>query len=348
MNKFFASLLALAVVVMVGCGSVAPYAATVNKERLTQGDLEGELDAITKNGDYVKLLEQGQPPVKVRGTGKGTFDPTFVARVLTREIFYRLVSDELARRNLKVDASALAAARQSVVQQVGGDTVLAKFPAGYRSSLERRTAELDTLTQALAKVNPVKAPDPRTFYEENKATYDTYACVSHILVKDKATADDLAARIGRGEDFATLARTQSIDNQGPGGGSAAKGGDLGCSDPAGYVPEFAAAVKAQAVGQVSAPVQTQFGFHVIKVTSRKVASYDDAKQQAQQAAGQGGSQKLQEWVTTALKKAKVKMNPKFGRFNKDKPVPQVEAPQAPATATPTTSPLAPAPQTPGG
>ena len=42
----------------------------------------------------MKLLEQGQPPIAVRGKGKGTFDQTFVARVLTREIFYRLVSDE--------------------------------------------------------------------------------------------------------------------------------------------------------------------------------------------------------------------------------------------------------------
>ena len=320
MNKFFASLLALAVVVVAACGSVTPYAATVNKDRLTQGDLEGELDAINKNDDYVKLLQGGQPPVTVRGKGKGTFDQTFVARVLTREIFYQLVSDELGRRKLKVNAAALNAAKQSVVQQVGGDKVLAKFPAGYRSSLERRTAELDTLTKALAKVNPVKAPDPRAFYADNKATYDTYACVSHILVKDKATADDLAARIGRGEDFAALARTQSIDNQGPGGGSAAKGGDLGCADPAGYVPEFAAAVKAQAVGQVSAPVQTQFGFHIIKVTARP-PTYEQVQaqveQQVQQEVQQASQGKLNTWLQDAVKKAKIKINPRYGTFSKN-------------------------------
>ena len=255
----------------------------------------------------------------VRGKGKGTFDPTFVARVLTREIFYQLVSDELGRRKLKVNAAALNAAKQSVVQQVGGDKVLAKFPAGYRSSLERRTAELDTLTKALAKVNPVKAPDPRAFYADNKATYDTYACVSHILVKDKATADDLAARIGRGEDFAALARTQSIDNQGPGGGSAAKGGDLGCADPAGYVPEFATAVKAQAVGQVSAPVQTQYGFHIIKVTARP-PTYEQVlpqvEQQLQQQVQQESQGALNTWLQDAVKKAKIKVNPRYGSFSK--------------------------------
>ena len=320
MNRFFASLLALAVVVVAACGSVTSYAATVNKDRLSQGDLEGELDAINKNDDYVKLLQGGQPPVTVRGKGKGTFDPTFVARVLTREIFYQLVSDELGRRKLKVNATALNAAKPSVVQQVGGDKVLAKFPAGYRSSLERRTAELDTLTKALAKVNPVKAPDPRAFYADNKATYDTYACVSHILVKDKATADDLAARIGRGEDFAALARTDSIDNQGTGGGSAAKGGDLGCADPAGFVPEFAAAVKAQAVGQVSTPVQTQFGFHIIKVTARP-PTYEQVQaqveQQVQQEVQQASQGKLNTWLQDAVKKAKIKINPRYGTFSKN-------------------------------
>src|SRR5205807_7910796 len=152
-NKLFASLLALvlAVVVLVGCGSVTPYAATVNTERLTHSDLESELAAISGNNDYVKLLEQGQPPIAVRGKGKGTFDQTFVARVLTREIFYRLVRDEIGRRKLTVDNATLGAARQSVVQQVGGDNVLAKFPTGYRTSLVRRTAELETLTKALAK-----------------------------------------------------------------------------------------------------------------------------------------------------------------------------------------------------
>jgi parvulin-like peptidyl-prolyl isomerase len=340
-NKLFASLLALAVVVLVGCGSVAPYAATVNTERLTQSDLENELDAITHNNDYVKLLEQGQPPIAVRGKGKGTFDQTFVARVLTREIFYRLVRDELGHRKLTVDKTTLDGARQSVVQQVGGDKVLAKFPAGYRSSLVRRTAELETLTKALAKGTPTPTQDPRAFYEENKAMFDTYACVSHILVTDKAKADDLFARIGKGEDFAALARTESIDTQGPGGGSAAKGGDLGCADPAGFVPEFAAAVKAQAVGQVSAPVQTQYGFHIIKVTARP-PTYEQlqstVQQQLQQQVQQQSQTALNTWLQATVKKAKISVNPRYGRFSKSPQDFGVVPPKSTSKSTTTTSP----------
>ena len=323
MNKFFvsllASLLALVVVVVAGCGSVAPYAATVNDARLTQSDLEDELDAITRNDDYVKLLEQGEPPVAVRGKGKGTFDQTFVARVLTREIFYKLVRDELAKRKLTVEEATLAEARRNVVQQVGGDQVLAKFPAGYRNSLVQRTAELETLTTALAKEKPPETQDPRAFYDQNKATFDTYACVSHILVADKAKADDLAARIGRGEDYAALARTESTDNQGEGGGSAAKGGDLGCADPASFVPEFATAVNAQAVGQVGAPVQTQYGFHIIKVTARP-PTYEQVEpavqRQLQQQAQEQSQGALNTWLQEAVRKAKITVNPRYGTFSK--------------------------------
>jgi len=343
LNKLFASLLALvlAVVVLMGCGSVTPYAATVNTDRLTQSDLESELAAISGNNDYVKLLEQGQPPIAVRGKGKGTFDQTFVARVLTREIFYRLVRDEIGHRKLTVDNAALGAARQSVTQQVGGDSVLAKFPAGYRNSLVRRTAELETLTKALAKATPAPTQDPRAFYAENKAMFDTYACVSHILVADKAKADDLVARIGKGEDFATLARAESIDNQGPSGGSAAKGGDLGCADPAGFVPEFAAAVKAQAVGQVGAPVQTQFGFHIIKVTARP-PTYEQlqaqVQQQLQQQVQQQSQTALNKWLQEAVGKAKISINPRYGRFSKNPKDFGVVPPKSPSRSTTTISP----------
>jgi foldase protein PrsA len=313
-----ASLLALAltVVLMAGCSSVAPYAATVNDHRLTQSDLEEELDAITSNEDYVKLLEQNQS-VAVRGKGKGTFNATFVARILTREIFFELVSDEVARRKLTIDQAALEAARPSVIQQVGGEAVLRKFSPSYRDALLRRTAQLDALTRDLGGDEPEATPDARAFYDDNKATYDTYVCASHILVSDKAKADALLARINGGEDFAALARTESLDNQQ--GGSASRGGDLGCSDPTQYVAPFALAVQSQPVGQLSAPVQTDFGFHLIKVTARPPTFEQVQPQVEQQLANevqQRGQTALNEWLQAAVKDATIKINPRYGTFSR--------------------------------
>ncbi len=88
-------------------------------------------------------------------------------------------------------------------------------------------------------------------------------CVSHILVapEDEAKAEDLLSQLADGADFASLAAGNSIDTQ-----SAVSGGDLGCADPQQYVPEFRDAVLSAAVDEVVGPIQSSFGYHIIKVT----------------------------------------------------------------------------------
>jgi peptidyl-prolyl cis-trans isomerase C len=83
---------------------------------------------------------------------------------------------------------------------------------------------------------------------------------AHILVATEAEAADLRARIDAGEDFAELARAHSTDP-----GSAQNGGALGWFGAGQMVPEFETAVAAMEPGAVSAPVQTQFGWHVVKL-----------------------------------------------------------------------------------
>lgn len=80
----------------------------------------------------------------------------------------------------------------------------------------------------------------------------------HILVSQEFEAQDLIKKIEAGEDFATLAKDFSSC------GSAAQGGDLGEFGKGMMVKPFEEAAFALEVGQVSAPVQTQFGFHIIK------------------------------------------------------------------------------------
>lgn len=89
---------------------------------------------------------------------------------------------------------------------------------------------------------------------------------AHILVTDRAEADRIAAEIAAGGDFAELARRHSID------GAAVRGGDLGWFGPGVMVPAFEAAVIALQTGQVSEPVQTQFGWHLVKLLDSRIAS----------------------------------------------------------------------------
>ncbi|MDR1969707.1 MAG: peptidylprolyl isomerase [Burkholderiaceae bacterium] len=91
----------------------------------------------------------------------------------------------------------------------------------------------------------------------------------------KAKAQELIAELRKGADFAKLASTQSIDK-----GSAARGGDLGFFARGSMVPEFEqAAFALQKKGDLSAPVKTQFGYHIIELIEHKAAgtqSFEEA------------------------------------------------------------------------
>jgi len=95
-------------------------------------------------------------------------------------------------------------------------------------------------------------------------------CASHILVATAEEAQLVLDRIASGEDFATVATEVSLDTQSPGGA-------LPCpSSPYLLGPAFGAAVAGAPVGEVSGPIETQFGYHVVLVDSREEpSSYEE-------------------------------------------------------------------------
>jgi len=88
------------------------------------------------------------------------------------------------------------------------------------------------------------------------------AAARHILVETEQACQDLKDQIEAGADFAAVAKEHS---QCPSG---AEGGDLGQFSQGQMVPEFDQIVFNEAIGQVHGPVQTDFGFHLIEITSR--------------------------------------------------------------------------------
>jgi peptidyl-prolyl cis-trans isomerase C len=86
---------------------------------------------------------------------------------------------------------------------------------------------------------------------------------SHILLKDEATAKQLKTQIEGGASFEDMARQHSSCP------SKAKGGDLGWFGKGQMVPSFEQAAFATPQNQVSQPVKTQFGYHLIKVTGAR-------------------------------------------------------------------------------
>jgi len=129
---------------------------------------------------------------------------------------------------------------------------------------------------------------------------------SHILVPNEELAKKLIADIKAGGDFATLAKANSTD---PG---AANGGDLGFFKMGDMLPEFSAVAFSLKPGEVSEkPVQTRYGWHVIKVIERRQApapTYEQAHEQLRQAMISEGINKL---LASARSQVKIE------RFNPD-------------------------------
>jgi peptidyl-prolyl cis-trans isomerase SurA len=135
----------------------------------------------------------------------------------------------------------------------------------------------------------------------------------HILIKVNELISDTEAlhrleglrdRIAHGEKFAELARLHSQD------GSAAKGGDLGWLYPGDTVPEFERAMNELRPGEVSAPVKTPFGYHLIEVLERRVqeVSSDRLRNAARQALRERKlDEAYQDWLRQARDRAYVEL-----------------------------------------
>lgn len=88
------------------------------------------------------------------------------------------------------------------------------------------------------------------------------ASARHILVETEEQCEDLKSQIAEGADFADIAKQYSKCPSGQ------RGGELGEFGPGMMVPEFDRVVFNEAVGVVHGPVKTQFGFHLLEITSR--------------------------------------------------------------------------------
>lgn len=112
----------------------------------------------------------------------------------------------------------------------------------------------------------VSDAEVKAFFDKNEEKFriGTEIKASHILVETEDEATSIIDKLNNGEKFGKLAKAHSKDK-----GSAEKGGDLGFFGRGKMVPEFERAVLSLKVGELSAPVKTRFGFHVIKLADIK-------------------------------------------------------------------------------
>jgi len=148
--------------------------------------------------------------------------------------------------------------------------------------------------------NEVTDEEIEEFYEENSEVFDVLQVQArHILVDDEALAQELIDRIDEGESFEELAREYSSD------GSAADGGNLGYFGRGEMVGPFDEAAFSQEVGEVSeAPIETQFGYHIILVEDRieETESLEEARENIR---SHIGSQRFQSHMSELFEEAEI-------------------------------------------
>lgn len=142
----------------------------------------------------------------------------------------------------------------------------------------------------------------KKFYDEQVAQIKPVDEVRarHILVENEDDAKKVVVRLKGGEDFAKVAKELSKDP-----GSGAEGGDLGFFTQDRMVPEFAAAAFALKPGELSAPVKSQFGWHVIKLEERRqrpLPAFDQIKDRVAQSLA---ARAQQEFLANLRKDAKI-------------------------------------------
>lgn len=304
------------------CSTLTPWAAKVNGEMIATSDLDRELEAILSNKRYLEQVESANLSGGVKGSGQGTFTTAFVGRILTRQIFFELIEQEVARRKLKITGGDEQAASVDVVSSFGEEAIYRAFPEDYRRDLVLRQAQVTALQEDIAKVEVDDAAVEK-FYEENAELF-AQTCVSHILVATPEEAAAAQARIAAGEDFAAVASEISIDP-----GSGANGGELGCVPSGSFVPEFESVMETLPIGQVSAPTQTQFGTHLLLVSERTTQAIDEVRADIRQRLLSEGQAGFDAFVDDALDKATIEVNPRYGRFDPEAAQPGIVPPQGP-------------------
>lgn len=167
--------------------------------------------------------------------------------------------------------------------------------------LARQAVLIRAYLQDFVKTHPVTDADVKSEYDKIKAQLgDKEYKARHILVEKEEDAKAIIAKLKSGAKFEDLAK-QSKDT-----GSAANGGDLDWAPPSAFVKPFSDAMVALQKGQITeTPVQTQFGYHVIRLEdsrAAKVPSFEEVKPQIAESLQQ---QKLQAYQQELKKKAKI-------------------------------------------
>ena len=300
-------LAALALAACGGEGSPAP-AATVGDVVITDAQVADQAQLYS----FLSALSQqpcGGPAPE--GESQEAVCNRFALTNMIQESF----AIEYAEANeLAVEDSQVAEIIANLDQQLGKEMVDEEL-----TKLDLTREDLRTLARQVLLFQDVQSDvvsselgdaQLREQYEKDIATYTTVDA-AHILVDSEAEAQDVYRQVtapgATDKTFQDLAR-RGVDRHGVG----SQRWKPGSAPAARYVPEFAEAIVSLQPGEISEPVQTEFGWHVIKLVTKQVTPFEQAKAQLVQ--GQA-AEVFGGWVRDQIDESGLEVNPKYGRFD---------------------------------
>jgi foldase protein PrsA len=302
-NKRFLILviiLSLCVSVLAGCEKTPKDAvARVNGDTISK-------DEFDKNFEMYKKAYESQygPDIMKKDAGNDkTFEEVIKENILEKLITEKLITESAKEKNITVTDEELKEQLKNYEEILGGEEKYKEFlkqnnlTEEYFKDSIKKEMTIDKYKSDYVNGLKISEEEAKKYFEENKDSY-VKVRASHILVKTEEEAKKVLDKIKKGEDFHALAATESIDNM-----SAVKGGDLGFFARGQMVPEFEEAAFSLKPGEVSEIVQTDYGYHIIKVEDR-LENYEDVKDEVLEDLK---NQKYQASVKKMRDEAKVKI-----------------------------------------
>lgn len=320
------------------CGkALEPSAAVVGGSEILTSEIDAAVDEFSQSEAFAAASQGGDESAVLKDFERNYLGLLIRIAVLEPEAEARDISvteDDIDAQieEIKGGFPDEAGFEDALKQQ--GLTMAALRSYVYQSELEARlradvTAETDLSDEAIEE-----------YYNDNIDDY-TEVRSSHILVADNQTAAALSEQLQQSSAdelpdlFAELAREHSIDTT-----SGEDGGDLGFSNYGEFVEPFANALRELEVGEVSRPVRTEFGTHLIYLTARRVTPLAEVEDQiVAQLTTEQQDEAWLSWVSERYAAAGVSVNPRYGEFDPESQRIVAAGPeQIPGAATPRPTP----------
>ncbi len=261
----------------------ASVAAVVNGTKITRTSLDQASTNISNQ--YRQYYQQiGQDPSSLFAGASGAyFQLSIEAQAMQGLIREELYAEQAKKMNIKIASKdvddAFKKQYDDLLSQynitedqlntylVSQNKTLADFKFQMKEGIKAQLRDQALRTAVVGTIEPTD-DQLEAYFEKNISKYNTPEQVraSHILVDDEDTANKVLAELNNGADFADLAKKYSTDTA-----TKDKGGDLGWFSRGQMVKEFEDAAFSMKVGEVSKPIKTQYGYHIIKVTDHKDA-----------------------------------------------------------------------------